>query len=558
MSSERSPHERKTVPERGHPASKHPKRSRIRRIGRGVSKTALWTGGIILGLIVLLFIASFFVDEPMRKAMERSMNQKLTGYSVTLPKLHFQLIGLSVTLHDLTIRQKAHPEPPVAVIPGLHASLHWREIFSGHLVSDFYFDHPKIHINLPQLQEEAKDPTPMKDKGWQEAALAIYPFKINLLRIADGDVVYIDKDPSQPIRLSQIQFRASNIRNIHSKDRAYPSPIRAEAVIFDKGKGTMDGNADFLAEPFMGFHVTYKVEKVPLDALHQLLARTANMTLKGGVIASEGEIEYAPKAKFVDVKDLSIAGLHLDYIHTAAQAPAESKAKQNVKEAAKKASNNPDMVLKLEKFELLNSNLGLVNKTRDPSYRIFLSGADLRVTNLSNHAADGLAHAKLTGKFMGSGPTVATASFQPENKMADLSVDIAIENTDLTTMNDMLRAYGKFDVTRGQFAFYSQLRIKNNHIEGYIKPLLTDMKVYDPEQDKEKSFFHKLYEAIVGGVAKLLESKSTKDVATQANISGEVGSASASVFQVIGKLFENAFIKAILPGFERNLAKHAK
>ena len=26
--------------------------------------------------------------------------------------------------------------------------------------------------------------------------------------------------------------------------------------------------------------------------------------------------------------------------------------------------------------------------------------------------------------------------------MADLSVDIAIENTDLTKMNDMLRAYG--------------------------------------------------------------------------------------------------------------------
>ena len=47
--------------------------------------------------------------------------------------------------------------------------------------------------------------------------------------------------------------------------------------------------------------------------------------------------------------------------------------------------------------------------------------------------------------------------------------------------------------------------------------------LYDPEKDKEKPFFHKLYEMLVGGVAKLLESHKTKDVATQAYISGEVG-----------------------------------
>jgi Domain of Unknown Function (DUF748) len=551
MSTERAPRERPTVPQRGHKPEKPRKRSRIKAFGIGVSKTAAWIVGGIVGLILLLFIASFFVDEPMRRAMEKSMNQRLKGYSVTLPKLHFRLIGLSVTLHDLTIRQKENPEPPVALIPRLHASLHWREILSGHLVSDFYFDHPKIHLNLPQLRKEAKDPTPVKDKGWQDAALAIYPFKINLLRINDGDFVYIDTDQERPLHIAHIQFRASNIRNIHSKDRTYPSPVHAEGVIFENGRGVVDGHADFLAEPYAGIHVNYKIEKVPLDNFKSILARLADMTLKGGVLASDGEIEYAPKAKFAHVQDVSIDGLHLDYTHSAANAPAENAAKQNVKEAAKKASNNPNIVLKLDKFEILHSTLGLINKTKNPAYRIYLAGADLRVTNLSNHAADGLAHAKLTGKFMGSGPAVATASFIPENKMANLSIDIAIENTDLTTMNDMLRAYGNFDVTKGEFAFYSQLRIKDGHIEGYVKPLLSGMKVYDPEQDREKSIFHKLYEAIVGGVAKLLESHKTKEVATQANISGEVGSASASVFQVIGKLFENAFIKAILPGFER-------
>jgi len=489
--------------------------------------------------------------------MEREMNRRLTGYSVSLPKLHFRLFGLSVTLYDLTIRQNENPEPPVAVLPRLHASVQWRELLSGHILSDFFFDRPKIHVNLPQLRKEAADPTPIKDKGWQQAALAIYPFKINLLRIQDGDFVYIDEDPKHPLHIAHLQFRASNIRNIHSKDRVYPSPVHAEGVVFETGRGVIDGNADFLSEPFAGFHVVYKLQKVPLDNFRPITARS-NLTLKGGLLASEGEIEYAPRAKFAHVKEVSIDGLHLDYIHTLPTAAAENAVKKTVKAAAKKAANNPRIVLKLDRLELVHSTLGLINKAKTPAYRLYLAGANLRVTNLTNHATEGPATAKLTGKFMGSGPAVATASFRPENKMADLSLDAAIENTDLTTMNDMLRAYGKFDVTKGEFAFYSQLRIKNGHIEGYVKPLFSGLKVYDPEQDRQKSFFHKLYEMIVGGVAKLLESHKTKDVATEAYISGEVGSAKASVWQIIGKAFENAFIKAILPGFERQLTRSRK
>ena len=155
----------------------------------------------------------------MRRSMERSMNQKLTGYSVRLPRLHFRLIGLSVTLYDLQVIQQANPDPPVAVIPRLHASVEWKQLFTGHIVSDFLFEKPRLHINLPQLRQEVSDPTPLKDRGWQQAAEAIFPFKINLLRVNDGDIVYIDEDPKRPLHIAHLTFRANNIRNIHSKDR---------------------------------------------------------------------------------------------------------------------------------------------------------------------------------------------------------------------------------------------------------------------------------------------------------------------------------------------------
>src|SRR5262249_27872823 len=136
----------------------------------------------------------------------------------------------------------------------------------------------------------------------------------------------------------------------------------------------------------------------------------------------------------------------------------------------------------------------LINKAKDPSYRAFIAPLNVTVTNLSNHFEEGPAHAKLEGKFMGSGATKATARFRPEKNGPDFDLNVSIEHTDLTTMNDILRAYGKFDVVAGGFSFYSELHVKNGEVTGYVKPLFSNMKVYDKRQDAEKSFFKKVYE----------------------------------------------------------------
>lgn len=480
------------------------------------------------------------------------MNQSLKGYTVTLPKLHFSLFGLSITLRDLSVRQQANPDPPVIVIPKLKASVQWRELFSLHLVADFLVDKPHLHINLAQLRQENRDATPVKDKGWQDAVEQIYPLKINLLRIDDADIVYIDENPKAPLHISRLTVRASNIRNIHSRENVYPSPIHAEGVIFDTGRGVLDGHADFLAKPFPGIHTVFQLDKVSLDALKPMIARV-NLSLKGGVLAARGRVEYSAKQKFAQLADLSIRGLRLDYIHTAATAGAESARKAKVQKAAKEAANRSDLTLRIDRLEIADADLGLVNRAKEPPYRVYLSNAELVVTNLSNQFVQGPAKARLTGRFMGSGLSKATATFRPEKNGPDFDLNAEIAETDMTKMNDLLRAYGKFDVVAGKFSFYTELKVKNGRIDGYVKPLFRDMDVYDKRQDKEKSIFRKLYEGLVGGVSKLLENTPRDEVATRADISGPVGNPKSNTWEVIVKLIQNAFFRAILPGFEHGI-----
>ena len=73
------------------------------------------------------------------------------------------------------------------------------------------------------------------------------------------------------------------------------------------------------------------------------------------------------------------------------------------------------------------------------------------------------------------------------------------------------------------------------------------------QRHAKKPFFKKLYEGVVEGIADIFENRKEDRVATVVSISGPVADPDSSVWQILGKLWENAFIRAILPGFEREI-----
>lgn len=522
-------------------------RSRGRRI-------LAWTFGLLGGGLVLLFIASFFLDEPIRSMTEKKANQALKGYRVSIPKLHLQLVGMSVTIKGLEIIQEAHPEPPVATVPMSRLTIHWREILSGKLVADLVLDRPRLHVNLQQLRSEAKSDTKFKDRGWQQAMEGAYPFKINRIGINGGEVTYIDEDPKRPLTLTGLNFVANNIRNIHLPDKTYPSEFHLDTAIFGSGRGRIDGRANFLAEPHMGARADFSVEKIPIEYFKPVLARS-NLKIIGGVAGASGSAEYAPSIKKALVKSAELRDVDVEYIYSSAGAAGQKKQAVKAGKAVKKSSNEPGLLLAVEQLRLTGCTFGMSNTESAPAYRVFLSHTDMTLGNLSNQFVNGPAEARLTGRFMGNGPTEARARFLAAKSGPELDLSVKINDTRLASMNDMLRAYGNFDVTAGFFSLVSELHVKERRVTGYVKPFFRDLKVFDRRQDKEKNVFRKMYEALVGGVAGLLENRPREEVATKSEISGRLDKPQVSVMQTLVELVKNAFFKAILPTFEREVGK---
>ncbi len=446
------------------------------------------------------------------------------------------------------MRQDAHPEPPVAFFPRIDASIHWRALFHGRLVSDWAFEQPKLHLNLQQLQAENEDETPVQKRGWQEALLSIYPLKINRLRVQEGVVAYIDQDPQHPLELTGVNLSASNIRNVRSPVGTFPSPFRVEADIFEHGHGIVEGSADFLAEPQPGVDARFDLRSVPLERLRPVTSR-ANIQVAGGILSGAGRVEYSAAMQKAELATLEIDGLRVDYVHSAVTAPAEKKRARQAKKSLAEAKES-EWQFQVDHLHLKKGDFGFVNRATTPSYRISLSNADLELSNLSNRFRQGPARIRLEGTFMHSGDTFATAVFRPETKGADFDLLLAIEGTRVTTMNNLLRAHAGIDVVTGSLSVYSEIHVKDGRIEGYVKPFLKDLDIYNPRQEKGEGLIQKLKEGIAGALSALLKNP-REEVATRFDLSGPVEDPKASTLQIVVQLVRNAFFKGILPGFEK-------
>jgi hypothetical protein len=265
---------------------------------------------------------------------------------------------------------------------------------------------------------------------------------------------------------------------------------------------------------------------------------------------STGILQYAPWIEQAEVYEATVDGIDLKYVHLPQTTGKEQQHAKQAKKTAQQVNNKRGLILKVDKAEIQKSRVAYVDKDGKPPYTLFFSDLMVSATNFSNHFAQGTSAIRMTGKFMGSGQTVVKATFRSEEEGPDFTLDTAIRNTEATSLNDLFQNYGKFDVAGGWFSLFTQMNVKEGEVHGYVKPLFSQLKVYNYQKEKKKPVTKQAYEMVIGAASHLLKNRQTQKVATQVDISGRLSQPAVSTWQALGELIRNAFIKAILPGFE--------
>jgi len=516
------------------------------------SRPWIIAGVIVSVLVIAGLIASFVLSEPIKRYAERQASERLPDFEITIGKLRLHPFRLAIALHDVGVRLKANPDPPLAEVGDIKAKVGLFPLLTGKIDVNLQIEHPQLAATSHQvdsiLHTHKKEEVKEQAVAWQDTLREMMPIRVSL-SISDGKVRYQSEPTVQPIEVHALNVSTSNVTNRPAENDAYPSDLRVTARLADEAEVALESRADFLAKPSPRVDGELKVNNLTLPTLRPLTGQY-NVQLRQGAFDMTSHIHYAAPTTVVEIKDFLLEDAKVDYVHAAQTKQKEMKRAKKGAEKVKEVHKDPSVVVKVAHGRIAQSDVGFINKAASPDYRVFLSDLNLELQNFSNRPEEGMGTVKLTANFMGSGPTVVTGAFRPEKPNADFDVQVRIVKTQVATLNNLLEAYGHLHAQHGTFAFFSDMTVKHNRIEGYVKPFLKDVQVYDPEKDTDKKATKKIYEAVVNGVLDLFKNTPTGQVATKTDVSGPVEAPHAGTWQILEKLVENAFFKAILPGFE--------
>ena len=500
-----------------------------------------WLAGFAALLVVVIGAGAWLSGEPLRRYVERRVNERARGFSVSIGALHLNLLLGSVQVRDVVVIQDAHPEPPVVKVAFASATLQFSALLRGRLAGRVTLDHPAVYVDRPRL-EHARDQNKPKEKGrWQRSVKRVHPFRITELTVHEGAFTFIDGKRHRPLAFTAINGTAHDIESHRDDDVEYPSPVRAEGIVFGDGHLTFDGHVDFLRPPHPAAKGTLTAENVALDYFAPSAAKH-HVALLAGTVTGTGELEYSPTIRRLAADTARIDGGRADFRYRKSAPPAPPRKK-----------GKPPWIMIARTLRIRDANVGFVNEDARPDYRVFLSQADVDVTNFTTRDIDGVMEGKLNALFMGNASASATARVRPDPHGVNLDVRAAIEDLDLRKLNDVFRAHARLDVASGMLSAYADARIRDGWIKGWVQPVFRQLKAYDPEQDRDRPLGEKLRKRLVDLANKIFGDAEHGEVTTRASIERQLPDARANTLQALGYVVQSAFSRAVIPRFGKPL-----
>jgi hypothetical protein len=156
---------------------------------------------------------------------------------------------------------------------------------------------------------------------------------------------------------------------------------------------------------------------------------------------------------------------------------------------------------------------------------------------------------KASGTSIGDGKMQVNGKLNVLRKTTDMDMDFKLENASLPAFNTYVRDSAGIDFEKGTLSIYSEFAVKDGALNGYIKPIATDISIVDIEKDASNPVAL-IWESFVSIVMEIFENQSRDQFATKIEISGKVDSIDRDFWSTIAGIFRNAFVQAFDKGTE--------
>lgn len=212
------------------------------------------------------------------------------------------------------------------------------------------------------------------------------------------------------------------------------------------------------------------------------------------------------------------------------------------------------MPLTINHFEISNGEIHYIDQFSAPKLDIALRELNVVAVNLTNANDSNKvlpAHADASAKAY-EGNFKLRVDFDALQEKPTFDMAAEFTNLNLALLNDFLKAYGNFDVKKGNLSVYTEFAGKDGGFGGYVKPVLKDLDIVQWNKE-EGNFKQILWETLIGSAAALLENKKKDQLATKVEIKGKFEKPDINIWRAISYVLRNAFVNALKPAVDNTI-----
>src|SRR5690606_3917187 len=137
--------------------------------------------------------------------------------------------------------------------------------------------------------------------------------------------------------------------------------------------------------------------------------------------------------------------------------------------------------IRIDSIELLEGTIKMTRLDAEPPVTLNLKKLQLDVTNLTNRErlSDSLlASVAAKGVLDAGGKLTLNMKINPTSEKYNFDLNAKLLQVPLPNYNPFFREYGNLDFESGTLDLVTEATVRNNHLEGYVKPLVTHLSVF--------------------------------------------------------------------------------
>jgi hypothetical protein len=204
------------------------------------------------------------------------------------------------------------------------------------------------------------------------------------------------------------------------------------------------------------------------------------------------------------------------------------------------------MPIRINQLTIDQGEIHYRDEQSDPELDVFLKDIHLEATDLSNSRdpeSEMPSEISATATSVGNGKLELEGKANILMKLPDMDLNLSLENVDITALNDYLKKNASLDAEKGTFNLYAELLTDSGKADGYLKPVIQDLKLVNSGQEDDK-VLQVAWESIAGFMIEVFENQKKDQFATKIPFKKDLGKIKANFGQAFWNLLSNAFVDA--------------